>query len=182
MPKGSGRRPLPTKVKKLRGNAGKRKLNEAEPKPTLGEPEMPLGLSPAAKDEWRTIVPQLLRLGVLSKIDGKALGGYCAAFARWLAAEFDVAKYGLTIEEPVIDTTTGKQRKLRGRFVVRLRKNPAISVSNDAMKMMKSFLIEFGMTPAARTRLRMEKEGPDEDPLDALLRKRLEANPPKYAN
>lgn len=182
MPKGSGRRPLPTKVKKLRGNAGKRKLNDAEPKPALGEPEMPLGLSAAAKEEWRAIVPQLLRLGVLSKIDGKALGGYCAAYARWLAAEFDVAKYGLTIEEPVIDATTGKQRKLRGRFVVRLKKNPAISTSNDAMKMMKSFLIEFGMTPAARTRLRMEKEGPDEDPLDALLRKRLEANPPKYAN
>jgi P27 family predicted phage terminase small subunit len=181
MPKGSGRRPLPTKVKKLRGNAGKRKLNNAEPQPAPGEPEMPAGLSSIAREEWRKVVPELLRLQVLSKIDGKALGGYCAAYARWLAAEADVQKYGLTIEEPVIDLT-GKQRKLGDRLVIRLKKNPAISTSNDAMKMMKSFLIEFGMTPAARTRLKIEGGDPPEDPLDALLRKRLEASPAKYAN
>lgn len=185
MPKGSGRRPLPTKLKKLRGNAGKRKLNDAEPQPDAGEPEMPPGLLPLAQAEWRRIVPELLRLEVLSKIDGKALAGYCMAYARWMQAEADVAKYGLTIEEPVVDTVTGQQRFLgegisvsgdgdlirTGRPLFRLKRNPAISVSHDAQKLMKSFLVEFGMTPAARTRLRVEKSEKSEDPLEALMKR-----------
>src|ERR1035437_1321216 len=127
MPKGSGRRPLPTNVKKLRGNPGKRKLNRAEPRPITGEPELLQELGPIGQAEWCSIVPELLKLGVLSKIDQKALGGYCASFERWVLAERDVLKYGLTIEEPIIDPQTGFQRKLRGRFLVRLKKNPAVS-------------------------------------------------------
>ena len=127
---------------------------------------MPFGLSAAAQDEWHSIVPILLAMGVLTKVDGKALGAYCASFARWLLAELDVAKYGLVIEEPVIDTLTGKQRRLRGQYVVRLKKNPAIPTSNEAMKMMKSFLIEFGMTPASRTRLNVADGEKQRDPAD----------------
>jgi len=80
MEKNSGRRPLPTATKKLRGNAGKRKLNDAEPPHEPGEPELPKGLSRAAKQEWRRIVPELLGRGVLAKLDGKALGAYCQAY------------------------------------------------------------------------------------------------------
>jgi P27 family predicted phage terminase small subunit len=169
-------------MKNLRGNPGKRKPNDAEPLPESGEPDMPEGLSKAAQKEWNVIVPQLMALKVLSKIDGKALGGYCAAYARWLQAERDVEKYGLTIEERVIDLATGCQRVLDDRYIVKLKKNPAISTSNEAMKMMKSFLIEFGMTPAARTRLRVEKPNETEDPLQALLKKKSSATPQKYAN
>lgn len=185
MPKGSGRRPLPTRVKKLRGNAGKRKLNDAEPQPDPGEPQMPAGLSPMAQQEWARVVPELLRLEVLSKIDGKALAAYCMAYSRWMQAEADIAKYGLIIEEPVIDAKTGDQRRIGeilsidadgnavrlGDPLFQLKRNPAISVSHDAMKLMKSFLVEFGMTPAARTRLRVEKSEKSEDPLEALMKR-----------
>lgn len=197
MPKGSGRRPLPTNVKKLRGNPGKRKLNAEEPRPMAGEPELLEELGPIGKAEWRAIVPELLKLGVLSKIDQKALGGYCASFERWVLAERDILKYGLTIEEPVIDTITGRQRtvdqtisdlenkkktKIESRPLFRLKKNPAISTANDAMKLMKSFLIEFGMTPAARARLRVEQPDPPEDPLTALIKKNASIYEGKYPN
>jgi P27 family predicted phage terminase small subunit len=166
MPRGSGRRPKPTAQKIIEGNPGKRKLNDKEPQPAAGEPAMPDGLGAVAQVEWKAIVPELLRIKVLSKLDGKALGGYCAAYERWLLAEKDVAKYGITIEEPVIDSATGFQRKLRGRYVVRLKRNPAITTSNDAMKMMKSFLVEFGMTPASRSRLKTEDGEKAQDPAD----------------
>lgn len=159
MPKGSGRRPKPTALRKLEGNRGKRALNSKEPMPELGEPEMPDRLAPLAQQEWRRIVPELLALGVLSKLDQKALAGYCSAYARHCQAEDDVAKYGLTIEEPVIDTKTGKQRKIRGRLLVRLKANPAAAKSSDAAKLMKSFLIEFGLTPASRSRLSTNPNG-----------------------
>lgn len=170
MPKGSGRRPLPTAVKKLRGNAGKRKLNDKEPAAAVGEPPMPK-LSAEAKREWKRIVPELLRLGVLTVVDGKALAAYCHAYARWLQAERDVARYGLVIREPV--TTKIGHRLVATRFV-RLKRNPAISVAHDAMKLMKSFLVEFGLTPASRSRLKVEQQPPDEDPFDLYVARAIQ--------
>lgn len=183
MPRGSGRRPKPTKLKKLGGNAGKRALNEKEPTPPAEPPEMPPGLSKLAQQEWKSIVPQLDKQGMVTRIDGKALAAYCHAYAQWRQAELDIQRYGLLIEEPVIDTVTGKQRKLRNRLVFKLKRNPAITISNDAMKLMKSFLIEFGMTPAARSRLRVEKP-PDEskDPFESFLNRGGQSNENKRVN
>lgn len=174
MPKGSGRRPLPTAVKKLRGNAGKRKLNDAEPTPVMGIPEMPKGLGKVAAAEWNSIVPDLMQLGVLSKIDGKALAAYCHAFARWFQAERDVEKYGLLVEEPVLVAGVDSG-------YIRLKKNPACTVSETAMKTMKSFLVEFGMTPAARSRIRIEKPK-EADPFEAYLKKGSSAGAQKHVN
>ena len=175
MPKGSGRRPLPTAVKKLRGNPGKRKLNEKEPTIPAGEPAMPKHLSKVAIAEWKSIVPELLRLGVLTVVDGKALAAYCAAFARWIEAEEAVDEFGLVVEEPILlmGTATG---------FVRLKRNPAISISHDAMKIMKAFLVEFGMTPASRSRIRVEKPEGKEDPTEAFIRRKLVEAQGKHVN
>lgn len=139
-------RPKPSALKRIEGNRGKRRFNEKEPKAEVGAPEMPK-LSREAAKEWRRIVPVLLRIGVLTVLDGKALAAYCHAYARWLQAERDVKRYGVTIREPVLHNG----RVLRS--VVRLKRNPALGVSSDALKLMKSFLIEFGLTPAARSRV-----------------------------
>lgn len=162
MPKGSGRRPLPTAVKKLRGNPGKRKLNDQEPQAPAEDPEIPAALSAAAAEEWKAIVPQLRTLGVLSRIDGKALAAYCHAYARWIEAEAEVARFGIIVCEPLLI-----DEKLVG---VRYKKNPAVTISETAMKIMKSFLVEFGMTPSSRSRVRIEKPPGQEDPIDAFLR------------
>jgi len=161
MPKGSGRRPLPTAVKKLRGNAGKRKLNDAEPKPKPGDPEMPEGLSAAAAAEWRSIAPELRQLGVLTKIDGKALAAYCHAFARWMEAEVEIRRLGIVVMEPIFNG----ERFLGCKY----KKNPAVTISETAQKIMKAFLVEFGMTPSSRSRVRIEKPT-EADPMDEFLK------------
>ena len=99
---GNGRRPKPTAMKELAGNPGHRPLNDAEPKPDKAAPEMPKGMLKAARREWAAIVPSLLRIGVLSNIDGKALAAYCDAYAHWELARKQIEKYGLVIEEPVL--------------------------------------------------------------------------------
>jgi len=171
MPKGSGRRPLPTAVKKLRGNAGKRKLNDAEPKPKPGDPEMPEGLSAAAGAEWRSIVPELRQLGVLTKIDGKALAAYCHAFARWMEAEVEIRRLGIVVMEPIFN---GEQ------FLgCKYKKNPAVTISETAQKIMKAFLVEFGMTPSSRSRVRIEKPT-EADPMDEFLK--AANRPAKHVN
>jgi P27 family predicted phage terminase small subunit len=167
-----GRRPLPTAVKKLRGNPGKRALNPQEPKPSGIAPEMPSDLPELAQIEWNAIVPLLLQLGVLSQIDGKALAAYCHAYARWMQAECEVRRYGIVVKEPVLlmGKPTGYERH---------KKNPAVTISETAMKIMKSFLIEFGLTPASRSKLHIE-QGKPIDPMEAYLDRRTNAQ--KHVN
>jgi P27 family predicted phage terminase small subunit len=165
--KGGGRRPLPSAVKKLRGNPGGRPLNKLEPQPTMGEPEMPADLSLVAQAEWKSIVPELQRIGVLSTLDGKALAAYCHCYARWFEAERDITRLGLILEEPVTDS---EGEEIGSRY----KRNPAVSISNEALKLMRAYLVEFGMTPSSRSRMKIEKP-PEVDSFDSLIEKRLEA-------
>ena len=101
--KGSGRRPLPTAVKALRGFPGHRAGRPDEPQPATGEPPMPKGSSAAAVEEWRRIVPELLALGVLTVLDGKALAAYGHCWARFQEAEAEIERLGIMLDEPVTD-------------------------------------------------------------------------------
>ena len=82
-----GRKPTPTAIKELEGNPGKRKINEAEPKPEKKAPPCPKWLEPEAKKEWRRLSKQLEQIGVLTEVDQAAFASYCQAYARWKEAE-----------------------------------------------------------------------------------------------
>lgn len=180
------RRPTPTAIKKLTGNPGHRPLNDKELVVEPGAPEMPKGMSKAAQREWEFIVPVLLELGVLTQVDGKALAGYCDAYALWEQARKDINKYGLVVESPklnmgvpviiggqqeaVIDPKTGEPTGqthwVGGEALIELKANPAVSIYNTMGKAMKMFLIEFGLTPASRAKLKIEprkQKNPDEE-------------------
>lgn len=157
-----GRRPKPTALKKLEGNPGKRALNHAEPQPEKIAPEMPKGLSKAAKREWNRIVPLLLKLGLLSEIDGKALASYCDAVAIIEEARKCIRERGQYYTPFYTDKRTGEL--VPGE----MKTNPAVKDLLKATAMKKAFEIEFGLTPASRAKLKVEKP-PEVDPLDALL-------------
>jgi P27 family predicted phage terminase small subunit len=176
MPKGSGRRPKPTKLKKLGGNAGKRQLNEKEPDPPKGEPEMPPNLGKLAAAEWKSIVALLQPLGMLSSIDGKALAAYCHAFEQWVRADKEVSARGIIVEEPILN-------KEGDEVGTKIKRNPADIASQSWLKVMKSYLIEFGMTPSSRTRLRVEKPADEEkDPFEKFLNRGGQQSESKYKN
>jgi P27 family predicted phage terminase small subunit len=176
VPRGSGRRPKPSALKKLQGNPGKRKLNHAEPKPAPGDPVMPRDLPLLARAEWKVIVPELRQMGVLAKIDAKALAAYCHAFARWMEAEKSVRQLGIIVMEPIY----GLGDQLLG---VKYKKNPAVTISEAAVKIMKAFLVEFGMTPSSRSRIRVDKpQEAEEDEIERYLRGRSSPADRKHVN
>lgn len=163
--KGSGRRPLPSAVKNLRGNPGKRPVNKREPKPEMGTPAMPPGLCAFAKQIWNEKVKEIEAMGALAKIDGDQLGAYCTAMAHAAAAEQDIQENGLTYEEAQFDK--------RGKHVGdRRRNNPAVQLWNDATKIAKSLAAEFGMTPSSRSRLKIEKPA-EVDPFDVMIERKM---------
>lgn len=133
----AGRKPKPTKLKLLQGNPGRRPLNLAEPQPAAGVPKCPAWLDVTAKAKWREVAPELARIGVLTKIDGSMLAAFCKNFSRWVAAEKILTKQGMTSES---DTGLIKTR-------------PELRIAEEAMRQMRAFASEFGLSPSSRSRL-----------------------------
>jgi P27 family predicted phage terminase small subunit len=132
-----GRKPTPTHLKLVKGNPGRRPLNDSEPAPRKMMPEPPDVLSADARDEWNRVAPELYRVGLLTSLDRSALAAYCQVYGRWVQAERGIAKGGLLSE-----TTKGN-----------LIQNPLVGIANKAASDMVRYAAEFGMTPSARVRV-----------------------------
>ncbi|HMR01748.1 MAG TPA: phage terminase small subunit P27 family [Candidatus Competibacter phosphatis] len=152
-----GRPPKPTKLKELAGNPGKRALNKAEPKPAGKRPACPRHIQGEAKKEWNRITKQLLTLGLLTEVDRAALAAYCQCWARWVEAEEEMRRLDFRM---ITQTDSGYP-------VV----SPWMGIANTAMKQMLRYLTEFGMTPAARSRVTVATEQ-DADPYEEFLRRK----------
>lgn len=128
-----GRKPTPTHLKALNGNPGKRPLNKNEPKYPPRAPACPTWLPREAKAEWRRVVPELDRQGMLAKVDRAALTAYCQQWATMVRAEQDIQKRGIVLED-------GKR-------------NPSVLTAKDSATQVRMFASEFGLTPSSRARL-----------------------------
>jgi phage terminase small subunit len=64
-----GRKPLPSNVVRLRGNPGKRRQNDAEPRAATRMPTCPACLGDEARKEWQRLAKELAALGLLTGLD-----------------------------------------------------------------------------------------------------------------
>jgi len=152
-----GRKPKPTNLKVLEGNPGQRPLNKNEPKPRRQRPTCPRWLSLEAKREWKRIVPELDRLGLLTVLDKAMLVCYCEAYAEYKDAKEKVA-------------TMGKVYPIRDELgnIKYLQQNPYVSIANKAFQQIKAACAEFGLSPSARGRIQIPGQQ-DEDEMESLL-------------
>ena len=114
---------------------------------------MPAHLDPIAQAEWNRVTPQLLSLGLISEVDRGPIAAYCQAWSRWVDAEKNVQRFGSVIKTP------------KGYPV----QSPYLGIANHAMDQVRKFAIEFGMTPAARSRVIVDRKGDPDAALHALL-------------
>lgn len=163
-----GRKPVPTELKLLRGNPGKRAVNRNEPKPDPKAPGMPVWLSNEARAEWRRVVPELDKLGLTAKVDRAALASYCETWATFVAAEKLIHKHGLVIFR-VTEIEAHDEAGNPIEIHVAPTKNPAVIIARDAAAQVRAFCSEFGLTPSARTRLQMPEGEEGDDGFGALL-------------
>lgn len=132
----AGRRPIPTALKVIQGTFRPGKANQNEAKPPAGIPESPNHLSADALEEWNRIAPQLETAGLLTCIDMAALAAYCQLYARWQKAEREIEQHGETITTP------------NGSLQV----SPWLSISSRALAELRRYAVEFGLTPASRSK------------------------------
>jgi P27 family predicted phage terminase small subunit len=145
-----GRKPTPTGIRRANGNPGKRAWNHAEPVAPEGLPDCPPHLSPVARAEWDRIAQALYDMGVLTLVDRAALAAYCQAYARWVEAEEKLK------ETPVMLRTPSGY----------VQQSPWLSVANRQLELMGRYMAELGITPAARSRLKIDTA---ESPTEVVL-------------
>ena len=144
-----GRKPKPTKLRVVGGNAGKRALNKKEPKPEAHLPDPPDFLSEEALEEWQRVAAEMYDLGLLSKIDRAAFAAYCQAYGRWRQAEEALGKLAAKDK-----TASGLMIKTKNGNAIQ---NPLVGTANRAMADAMRLAAEFGMTPSSRSRIDTDK-------------------------
>jgi P27 family predicted phage terminase small subunit len=152
-----GPAPTPSSLKLLRGNPGRRPVESSTIQPDATPPECPDWLDPVAKDHWASLAPRLVKLGLLTSIDGDSFAAYCQAYA-----EFREATETLRDEGRDQHTKTGY-----------LSPHPAVARQRSAWAAMKTFAALFGLDPSSRARIQLPGPAEEEDPFDAFLKNRV---------
>ena len=133
-----GPRPQPTALRLLRGNPGKRKINQAEPQhAALSLRCPPMLRDPLARAEWRRVAPGLIKSGQVTTVDRALLVGYCQKWAQWQALETVAAEHPFIVKGP------------NGKPIP----NPALTLAFKAYNLLLRSSAELGMTPSARSKV-----------------------------
>ena len=143
----AGRRPKPTALRLVEGNPGKRAVNKREPRPGRFIPACPDYLGDSAKVAWGRLCVLLDRMGVLTEADAMALERLCDCYAEILACRDSIEAHGRVYESIKPARREGEDAELL------LKANPAVAMMADADRRFKSYLVEFGLTPAARSKV-----------------------------
>lgn len=149
----AGRNPLSIEDKELRGNPGKKNLHKDEqPKLQLlfELPPAPDYFGTYGKKEWERTGPKLVAAKMLTESDLPAFEAYCLNIDLMIDARLDIRENGMQV--------------LGHRGYVR---NPAIAAFGQASTAIRGFVSEFGLSPSARSRIRIPKD--DEDVLQNML-------------
>lgn len=148
-----GPAPKPTAIRVAQGNPGKRPLNFDEPRPLPVAPPCPRHLDADGRREWKRLVPVLLRMRVLTEADQHSLANLCQTYSTMLKAQEQLNKTGLLLKTP-------------SGYV---QQSPLLSIVNGCVDTITRLSREFGLTPAARTRVRAEPAIESMDELDHAL-------------
>ena len=129
-----GRKPKPP------GTSSRRpERPQGAPVPRL--PICPPHLQGEARKEWTRVGRKLLAFGLVTEVDRSALAIYCQAWARWVEAEQQLAKFGVVLKSP-----NGYPMQ-----------SPYLAIANKAMDQMAKILVEFGMSPSSRSRVTVSR-------------------------
>jgi P27 family predicted phage terminase small subunit len=147
-----GRKPKPTFLRLLDGNAGHRPLNAEEPVPTgeIGDP--PEWFNAAQRRLWSETVRSAPD-GLLKNVDASLLTTWVLArdMQRWAAEKIE--QYGALVRNPA----TGAPMA-----------SPALKIQNEQAAILTRCNAELGFTPSSRSRVRVSKSGKGKSIFDDL--------------
>lgn len=102
-------------------------------------PKPPSILLKAGKDKYYSIAKMLIEEGKWKSGDDIALLALCMNYQRWIQAEKEIKWF----RELTFKTDSGYRQQI-----------PEISIANNAMSNMLSYIKEFALTPRERSKLK----------------------------
>lgn len=148
----AGRPPKPSHLKVVTGNPGKRAMNKQEPDPPpLVDLSAPAWLAPAAREVWDEVAPQLHAAKLLTGADVQLLAMGCVSIAQYRQA---VRRAGDDLVKSKIVQSDDGDPVAVGEHI-----NPWTFVQSMSFKQAMAVFREFGMSPAARTRIAIQPQG-----------------------
>jgi len=129
----------PTNLRVLHGDRRDR-INTSEPQAREALPEPPERMSAAAAHIWAYTLEELAGMRTVTSADRDALVCYCEAVATHRRASELLARSDILI------------KALHGDRLVR---NPLLAIQRDAAHTIRQFAQEFGLTPSARSSIRV---------------------------
>ncbi len=162
---------VPTSLRVIRGNPGKRPLPANEPRPEAVAPPIPSGLDPLARREWKRLAPTFVRLGVLTEADGMAFASLCTASAAVsrINAALRKCKYAVLTEKVSFLEQKSEEGRSNEVMATELKINPLYAQQRLALQTLRFWCQEFGTTPSSRGKIQVPGGGgvdPQEDYLN----------------
>ena len=139
-----GRKPVPTHLKQLRGNPGKRRLNVNEPIPPGELNEPPEWMTESQKEGWNYAIEHA-PAGLLKRLDRSALVAWVVAEDLHRNASLMVEKFGMLTKAP----HTGLPIQ-----------SPYLPIVNKQASIMLKAAELLGFSPSSRSRIQIEIETP----------------------
>jgi P27 family predicted phage terminase small subunit len=154
-----GPQPKPTVLKIIEGNKGKRPLDLNGIHPEISVPSAPKELCPQGLKEWKRITPELVKLGLISKLDRGALFLYCQAFGRLMDYEHSFqARVKHLMEKSGFDYATASEELSTARTPKGFaQQSVLIQLINRQKEQVNKYLQAFGLSPSARGRIQPSK-------------------------
>ena len=153
-----GPRPEPTILKIAKGNPGKRRLNESEPKPAADAIQPPDWVTGKSLEKWQEVVPKLIGMGVMTNADIDTIARYCTMYEQYVKY-LEQVRRGLDVL--VIRDDKGKVKYMQS--------TPAATMMTKLAASMLRIEQEFGLTPSARTGIATTQTDKPHDDLEAFF-------------
>jgi len=162
-----GKRPSkPTQLRVLESSRDEHGIKpedtlEREPTPEVIEPECPFFIDDDAKAVWDKLAPKLVKLNLLTEVDGAVFGMLCQQIARiGHIHELIAAKSKSLVQRRYYHD--GEKR--------RVDEKPSVYVTMEKQyyPIFRMFAKEFGLTPVGRVGLTVGKTNKDDDGADLL--------------
>ena len=115
-----------------------------------GDPVMPDCLTGEAKALWDRIVPQLIAAEIPRQPDSEALAAMCMTWAQVCDATKTISRTGMLVKDA------------KGHPAA----NPLLKIREAALAQFLRYAVEFGFTPASRSRVQgqVQDQRKDNDP------------------
>jgi P27 family predicted phage terminase small subunit len=146
-----GPKPQPEGVKEqkapVRSRSRKTAAAAAQPTAAPGKSDAPSWLKSEGLKIFQRMAPALRSMKLLTETDVPAFARYCKHYARWLELQKRLDTDGEFYE---IETASGKVR----------RADPAFTMADRLDRMMLAFEDRFGLNPAERQRIMVQRAQP----------------------